>query len=60
LPEIQLSQEGYLHIGQGLADEHELVDHVLDTFLINKGARKQQGVEQEQDKGNIEDEDEGL
>jgi hypothetical protein len=43
-----------------LADEHELVDHALDTLLINKGARKQQGVEQEQDEGNIEDKDEGL
>jgi hypothetical protein len=44
-----------------VADEHELVDHVLDTLLINKGARKQQEVEQEQekDKGNSEDEDKG-
>jgi hypothetical protein len=44
-----------------VADEHELVDHALDTPLIDEGARKQQEVEQEQedDEGNSEDEDEG-
>jgi hypothetical protein len=44
-----------------VADEHELVDHVLDTLLIDEGARKQQKVEQEQEKdeGNSENEDEG-
>lgn len=43
-----------------MADEHKLVDHALDTLLIDEGARKQQEVEQEQekDKGNTEDEDE--
>jgi hypothetical protein len=60
-PETQLSQEGRLHTGRGVADEHELVDHALDTLLIDEGARKQQEVEQEQEKdeGNTEDEDEG-
>lgn len=60
-PETQLSQEARLHTGRGVADEHELVDHALDTLLIDEGARKQQGVEQEQeqDEGNTEDEDEG-
>jgi len=44
-----------------VADEHELVDHALDTLLINEGARKQQEGEQEQEKdeGNSKDEDEG-
>jgi hypothetical protein len=44
-----------------VADEHELVDHALDTLLIDEGARKQQEVEheQEKDEGNGEDEDEG-
>jgi hypothetical protein len=43
-----------------VANKHELVDHALDTLLIDKAARKQQEVEQEQenDKGNSEDEDE--
>ena len=60
-PETQLSQEGRLHTGRGVADEHELVDHALDTLLVDEGARKQQEVEQEQEKdeGNSEDEDEG-
>merc|ERR1711964_638193 len=60
-PETQISQEGRLHTGRGVADEHELVDYALDTLLINEGARKQQEVEQEQEKeeGNSEDEDEG-
>ncbi|KAL5312933.1 hypothetical protein ACEPPN_019359 [Leptodophora sp. 'Broadleaf-Isolate-01'] len=60
-PETQLSQECRLHTGRGVADEHELVDHTLDTLLIDEGARKQQEVEQEQEKdeGNSEDEDEG-
>ncbi|KAH0562296.1 hypothetical protein GP486_003014 [Trichoglossum hirsutum] len=44
-PETQLSQEGHLHTGRGVADEHELVDHALDTLLIDEGARKQQEVE---------------
>jgi hypothetical protein len=42
LPETQLSQEGHLHTGRGVADEHELVDHALDTLLIDEGARKLQ------------------
>jgi hypothetical protein len=60
-PETQLSQEGRLHTGRGVADEHELVDHALDTLLIDEGARKQQEVEleQEKDEGNNENEDEG-
>ena len=41
-----------------MADEHELIDYALDA-LLDEGARKQQGVEQEQDEGNTEDEDEG-
>lgn len=57
-PETRLSQEGHLHTSQGVADEYELVDHALGT-LIDKGARKQQEVEQEKEKGNSEDEDEG-
>jgi hypothetical protein len=60
-PETQLSREGRLHTGRGVADEHELVDHALDTLLIDEGARKQQEVElgQEKDEGSSEDEDEG-
>jgi hypothetical protein len=46
-PGTQLSQEGRLYTGRGVADEHELVDHAFDTLLINEGARKQHGVEQE-------------
>jgi hypothetical protein len=43
-----------------VADEHELVDHTLDA-LTDEGARKQQEVEQEQEKdeGSSEDKDEG-
>ncbi|KAF4628752.1 hypothetical protein G7Y89_g9401 [Cudoniella acicularis] len=33
-PETQLSQEGRLYTGRGVADEHELVDHALDTLLV--------------------------
>jgi len=57
-PENQLSQEGRLHTGR---DEHELVDHALDTLLIDRGAREEQQQEGEQEKGegNSEDEDEG-
>jgi hypothetical protein len=40
-PETQLSQEGRLYTGLGVADEHELVDHALDTLLNDEGARKQ-------------------
>jgi hypothetical protein len=58
-PETQLNQEGHLHTGRGVADVHELIDHALDTLLIDEGARKQQVVEQEKDEGNSEDEDEG-
>jgi hypothetical protein len=56
-PETQLSQEGRLYTGRGVADEHEPVDHTLDTLLIDEGARKQQEVEQEKDEGNSEDQD---
>ena len=42
-----------------MADEHELIDHALDTLLIDEGAREQQEVEPEKDEGNSEDEDEG-
>jgi hypothetical protein len=61
LPETQLGPKGCLYTSQGLVDKLELVDHVLDTLLINKGARKQQEVEQEQEKdeGNSKDEDKG-
>jgi hypothetical protein len=43
-----------------VADERELVDYTLDTLLIDKGARKQQELEQEQEKdeGNTKDKDE--
>merc|ERR1712093_175490 len=47
-PENQLSQEGRLHTGR---DEHELVDHALDTLLIDRGAREEQQQEGEQEKG---------
>merc|ERR1711964_645025 len=59
-PETQLSQEGHLHTGRGVADEHELVDHALNTLLNDEGSRKQQEVEQELelDEGNNEDEEE--
>jgi len=59
-PETQFNQEGHLHTGRGVADEHELVDHALDTILIDEGAREQQEVEQEQEKdeGNSEDKNE--
>jgi hypothetical protein len=50
--ETQLSQEGRLHTGRGVVDEHELVDHALDTLLIDEGAREQQEVEQEIDEDN--------
>jgi hypothetical protein len=56
-PETQLSQEGCLHTGRDTVDEHELVNRALDT-LINKGARKQQRVVQEE--GNNENKHEGL
>jgi hypothetical protein len=42
-----------------VVDEHELVNHALDTLLIDEGARKQQEVEQEKDESNSEDKDEG-
>jgi hypothetical protein len=45
-PETQLSQEGRLHTGRGVADEHELVDHALDTLLIN-GEDEDKGPQQE-------------
>ncbi|KAH8760019.1 hypothetical protein BGZ57DRAFT_932085 [Hyaloscypha finlandica] len=57
-PETQLSQEGHLHTGRGVVDEHELVNHALDALLDGEGARKQQEVEQELDEGNSEDKDE--
>jgi hypothetical protein len=38
-----------------VADEHELIDHALDTLLIDEGAREQQEVEQEKDEDNDED-----
>jgi hypothetical protein len=41
LPETQLSKEGRLYTGRGMADEYELIDHALDTLLIDKGAREQ-------------------
>ncbi len=42
-----------------MADEHELVNHALDTLLIDKGARKQQEVEQEQEQEQEQEKDEG-
>ncbi|KAG4440623.1 hypothetical protein IFR05_003882, partial [Cadophora sp. M221] len=53
-PETQLSHEGRLHTGRGVADEHGLGNPALDTFPIDEGER-----EQEQDEGHGEDEDEG-
>jgi hypothetical protein len=60
-PDNQLGQEGHLHTGRGVADEHGLVDPALDTFPIDGGAREeqQQEGEQEKDEGNGWDEDEG-
>jgi len=59
-PETQLSQEDRLYTDRGVADEHELVDHALDTLLISDGAGEQQEeVEQEQDEGHNGGEDEG-
>ncbi|KAL5316367.1 hypothetical protein ACEPPN_015412 [Leptodophora sp. 'Broadleaf-Isolate-01'] len=59
-PETQLSQEDRLYTDRGVADEHELVDHALDTLLISEGAGEQQEeVEQEQDEGHNGGEDEG-
>ncbi|KAH8787553.1 hypothetical protein F5882DRAFT_110926 [Hyaloscypha sp. PMI_1271] len=43
-PETQLSQEGHLHTGRDVADEHELVDHALNTLLVDEWAREQQEV----------------
>jgi hypothetical protein len=57
-PETQLNQEGRLHTGRGVADEHGLVDPALDTFPIDEGAREQE-VEQEKGECNSGDEDEG-
>lgn len=51
-PETQLSEEGRLYTDRGLADGHEIIDHALDTLLIDKEAREQQEVEQEKDKDN--------
>ena len=44
-----------------MADEHELVDHALDTPFIIRGAREEQQQEGEQEKGegNSKDKDEG-
>jgi hypothetical protein len=55
-PETQLSQEGRLYTGRGVADEHGLADPALDTSPIGEGEREQE-VEQEKDEGNGEDED---
>jgi hypothetical protein len=55
LPETQLSKEGYLYTGQGIADEYKLINRMLDTLFINKGAREQQEVKQEKDKDNNKD-----
>ena len=57
-PETQLSQEGHLHPGQGVAEEHKLFDHVLETLLDDERVRKQQAG-QEKDEDNSEDGDEG-
>ncbi len=59
-PETQLSQEGHPHTGREVADEHEPVDHTLDTLLTDEGAKKQQEGEQGKDESNSEDADEGL
>merc|ERR1711939_557475 len=56
--ETQLSQEGHLHPGQGVAEEHKLFDHVLETLLDDERVRKQQAG-QEKDEENSEDGDEG-
>ncbi|KUJ10218.1 uncharacterized protein LY89DRAFT_739958 [Mollisia scopiformis] len=65
-PSLRLSSEPLydkdrLYTGRGVADEHELVDHTLNTLFIDEGVIKQQEVEQEQkkDEGNTKDEDEG-
>jgi hypothetical protein len=55
LLETQLSQEGRLYTGRGVADEYGLVDPALDPLPFDKGAREQQEVEQEKDEDNDED-----
>ena len=57
-PENQLSQEGHLHTGRGVADEHGLVGPALDSLPIDEGEREQHEVEQREDEDNDEDEDE--
>jgi hypothetical protein len=58
-PVTQLNQEGRLHTGRGVADEHGLANPVLDTFPIDEGEREQEELEQEKDEGHGEGEDEG-
>jgi hypothetical protein len=58
-PETQLSQEGRLHTGRGVADEHGLANPALDTSPIDEGEREQEELEQEKDEGHGEDKDEG-
>jgi hypothetical protein len=36
-----------------VADQHELVDHALDTLLVDEGARKQKEVERRRTKAII-------
>jgi hypothetical protein len=46
-PKNQLSQEGHLHAGRGIADEHELVGSAFDINTISNEEKQQQEVEQE-------------
>jgi hypothetical protein len=50
LPEKRLDQEGHLHTSRGVADEHELVDPLLDIFPIDEGEREQQEEDEDNDR----------
>lgn len=55
--ENQLSQEGHLHTGWGVADEHRLVDpaHNANSVDERKRQQQQQKVKQKKDEDNDED-----
>ncbi|PVH70373.1 hypothetical protein DL98DRAFT_597880 [Cadophora sp. DSE1049] len=56
--ETQLSQEGRLHTGRGVADEHGLAGPARNADPVNERERRQQlqqGVEQEEDEDNDKD-----
>jgi len=53
-PENQLSREGHLHTGRGVADEHGLVGPARNADPVDRRERRQQ-PEQEEDEDNDED-----